>query len=974
MRQLAHSASTNTYKPRTYSLLTPTMPRNRSSFAASDSTFSYSELDEREDTTGPAYDDPFVSDDELESSDEDTDEENEEQDMDDAASWRVWEPSSDNSETGWRPPDPEREMETTDGADRLRTFQQLPGEAQVRVVVLHQAEGVPIMQAIDEVAAEHRLRLHEQPIQAREARAAAARLMLERVDENLFNHWLRLNILVQALPAEQQETGRRVLRLVSADPRGLKNVYAATSAAVALNNPFIDRSLHAIAVSAHSSNRNSEDLRGLHRYDRSQTLPDPEPVEDPPANICTPNHLLAGEKKLFEASRRMWRALKKHRDIVDQLVDEILTSSSLDDDNPVMKELRQIEPGYSAEEAARQVINRRLGSPAWNDVGTRDLPAMLLGTFFKCVLGTWDRPSWDVLWDVANWEQWHIKSPALAAHKAIKPLLRMAKSLGISVKKSREVLLLDIKDLGPSPASARRERFLHELDEMDTVSHGAGNFDELCRVMRDDILTWPTTVRNRIFTLSMLWKAWESTEMLSGATTVILNPLRMLNSEPTELERPSSLTYLISVRARRRNWLVKNLSRFSLYHHDAVRQFRGLVEGCQNARAKALILEGIPECGYGANLERARDIAKAANLAKPIVDSADMLLAQQLQMEAVSKRIRVLEHQHLEYFRRLYMPTIERILVGRAKEAVDLEILMYQMPIDYHHYCGRADLGPALRKIVDAAEQHEDLEIISELSVAAANEPLEAVLDLIAKHLEDSEGTYLASEEVRLITELLFRFLYLTFEETLITRVDIARCLTRHCWFFGLYRAWMDWQADLCVLVDTLSASLHDSREDWPEHRQGVSADLAAALREPDKDFKAIEILVSREACHLPSSTKVEVFRLFDQLHLLRIATGVYLDLPDRADAYVLPEDFIVGEAGRSWGEDEDALSMVWLHEIVRFDKSVLDGGKASLVDRRAKKFGHNDRLKSWGLEELCERPVDEDCGGGGSAPVVYRY
>ncbi|KAL1617815.1 hypothetical protein SLS54_007594 [Diplodia seriata] len=888
--------------------------------------------------------------------------------------------SDSGSEAGWQPPDPRDETYTEEGAQRLLTFQRLPGEAQVRVIYLHQVEGVPIPQAIDEVATEQRLQLQESPIQARQTHTVALRLMLEQVNENLFNQWLLLTVLIQSLPPQQQETGRRVLRLVSDDPRNFKNVYQAARAAADLNNPYINRVLRDIQDNATSFNRNSEDLQGLNRYDRHQAPLDPEPVDGPPHGMPTADDLINNERQLFRGTSAMRLALKEYQKVYSEFMEAMFMSLTNYSDDPTIRGLLPFvsdwfEDELSDKDAIQKVLDCGSRSPAWDDPETCDAPSMLLGAFFKCTLGTNDRPSFALLYKIADWENWQIGSPGTLANQAMEKLVEMEDNLIQFFNASRLLLVQEIKDLGRSGARAERARLLRELEN----GHDSQQFNNLRREMLSDMRTWPLAVQDRAFVVGMMWEAKESLAKLRRATSCLSQGLEDLGgflSKPVDSMRP---VFHLYNRAMRRNHLVGDLSVFSKYHHQAVREFRALVDqSCRHPRAKTLILAGIPASGYGADLERARDVATAANVQKPILDSADMLLAQQRRIVDVSMRIRMHERSHLKYLRNLHIVDITTILTfsaTRRSQLVAISDLSGRLPAHSleHHY-GRPDFGSVLAPLLDAnASDHQsdvDYGALEALSAAALQKPLEDTLSLLHLHSEaDSVGTVISSSDARLLANLHVRFLYLTHAE-LAPRdsLSAARLLSRHCWHFGLHGAWMAWAASARRLLNTLLDSL-------PQPYGSDVRSLVDAIEQPDRDYVEIEKeLASENSGCVEMALKEEFFELAERLRVLRAATSHYLNREDRVDPAVLPpwEGLAVCDV-KPRGEDREQEAVEWLHGMVSFDRSVLDGGKAVVKSENWKEH-HNDWLRRWGLGHLVLPLVDGDAGFAEFAPVVYRY
>ncbi|KAL1640987.1 hypothetical protein SLS58_006429 [Diplodia intermedia] len=881
--------------------------------------------------------------------------------------------SDHGAQAAWQAPDAEDVMATEEGAARLRRFQQLPGEAQIRVIYLHQVEAVPIPQAIDEVVTEQRLRLAESPIQAREAHTVALRLTLEQVNSNLFNQWLRLNVLIQALPPVQQETGRRVLRLASNDPRSFKAIYQATREAASLNNEFINRALRDMSDNASSFFRNNEDLRGLHRYDRHQAPPDSDPVDGPPDGLPTADNIMDCEQDLQRSSKKMKSALDEYYKFLDEWVaDAFLHLPWCSDDEGILELMQWYKPNwFTNEEVAVEILDSGLLSAAWEDPETCELPAMLLGPFFICALGVHeDRPSYALLNDIAGWEKWRIGSPGAHGLQAAQQLFDMDEEIADYLEELKVVVANDIKDLLPSRREREhRDRLLNALEK----GTSGQNFDCIRRAMDTDISNWPERVRIRTFTVANLWTAKDKLVDLRRITLHTGEAVSSLSDfmpEPAEEMRPAFDFY---VRAMRRNCLVKGLSDFSAYHFAAVRDLRRLVaQSRRHPRAKALMLSALsPPSGHGANLERARDVAVAANVAPSIADSAAMLLAQQQRMGDVAARIDAHQRKHLDFLFRLRVSSIESILSTTATgrdQAADRAALARIVPPSHHPLHPTAAFGPTLRTLPwptdadDRAAAATTFTAIPLLSTSAAQQPLEAILTLIAAHNAGGGGaaTPHASSDVRLLAQLALRHVYLGAFAAPATPLDAARHLSAHCWFAGLHGAWVAWGGEAGAVVGSARAWL--CAEGMVVESAGAAV-MREALGEGDRDYEEVERLLAGREHGLPEGVAMGLFGVVDRLRLLRDATVVYLGRADRVDPDVLPAEFVVRETERASDRlGMHARAMEALHEIVSFDKSVLDGGRAT-VGKGGWKVRHNERMRAWGLAEM---PLEDEEGGDG--------
>ncbi|KAB2572920.1 hypothetical protein DBV05_g8408 [Lasiodiplodia theobromae] len=872
-----------------------------------------------------------------------------------------------NSEGPWRPPTPDRVMGTQEGANHLRTFQHLPGEAQVRAIWLHQNEGMTLEQAIATAAVELRLRLLEYPVQAREAHTAAVRLTLQQVNENLFTEWILLSVLVQTLPPSQQAVGQRILGLLSADPRDIKNIYQARRAAVGLGNDSINRALDRINDNAASFRRNEEDLRGLHQYDRHHPLPEPEPIEGPPEGMVTPEDVLKSEKHFDSSTEAMEFAITGYTRVLNDWLQGLCQEFASEDD-PVLQKLAEFILSWAryvhtpAETRQRQVLNYPFNRAAWDDPFTTDPGSILLGAFFKCALVRRDHPPLYHLNLIANWDDWDIRKPAAAAMLASDNLRNMHKAAKAHLDGSRSALCLELASLRPTATPGLLNGLLGALQ--------AHNCDEthlemLRTVNEDEILTWPLAIQCRLYSVIMLSHAMKRLAFLCNGSRMLAQSLSKLDPFLSETDDLMQDMFKIYGRARRHAFAAWNGAIFRSYHYDAICEFRDMLESCSNQRAKTLMLTKIPESGCGADLQRVRDIAVAASVEKSIRDSAQMLLWQQQDLEQLSEHIRTLEQRHSAYLSRIDIRQAVEILAAEStsysyEPRYIREYVISKIPSSAAHLdcLGRSDFGPALRDAVldaIAEETYGAIDLARAFYTASLQRPLQSTVAMIRDHLQGvaHEGLSFASADVSLVARLLLRGVYYSYVDLPPSGLAQAQGLSRHCWILGLLGAWLEWHIDVVLMTSNVLMALdtHDWKYPgrsamlrWPETR------LAQALTAEDKDWDRVEASLAGEERNVVSlEMKDKFYEHIHKLRLLRDATNKYLGLPDAIDTRVLPEDFQAAATACGARKDE---SFDMLHRMIKFNGSVLDGGSVS-VDATGWEDAHEYQLRQMRLSHL---------------------
>ncbi|KAF9641170.1 hypothetical protein BFW01_g529 [Lasiodiplodia theobromae] len=867
----------------------------------------------------------------------------------------------------WRPPTPDRVMRSADAITQLYTFQQLPAESQVRVIYLHQHQGMTVEEAIATASVELRLRLLEHPVEARIAHTASIRLTLAQINENLFTHWILLNILVGGLPAHQQETGRRILRLVSADPRGLKGLYQARREAAMLSNGPIDRALEDINNNAASFRRHDEELRGLRQYDSDRDLSEPEPIEDPPDRMTRPSDILKNDESFDTATEAMNDALTEYSFILNRWLNGVCLTFA-DEDDPVLQKMWELFAMWNqgkytpSETRKRQLLQYPFNKSTWDDPTTLDPSSILLGPFFKCALVRRGHPRLLHLGLLMDWKDWTMRKPGIMAMNASDDLKHMESAAIEYLSGSRSMLSREIMAMGVAITNGLRTQLLEALKHQDT-----DHLDMLRLANAIEIRSWPVQVQCRMYSIVMLARATDKLQKLKIATMRVWQAIDQLDpfmDQPGKMPQP---WFSIYARAKRQPYPVWNLSAFRSYHQEAVKHLRTMIEACRNQRAKTLMLEALPKSGHGADLERVRNVAVAAHVEKTIIRSAETLWLQQKDMQKVAERIRRLETQHLEWLSKFDMNVTEDILVYQAQgvefhpDEIEAFLAPQLPPSTDLSLLGCPDFGPILRRFLadpDANHAFAPFDITRAFCAAALYKPLQQTVIGMRNHRLEiiEDGVSFAGEDVARVARLLMRAVYLSYIDHAITESDRARCLSRHCWIVGLFGAWFDWHADVVPMMHEAFQALMADDKDYSGGAKvwgRVESRLVEALSEEDKDWSKIQVLLAKERGDIvPASTKGQLYEHFHKLRLLRVATDTFLQIPDVVDCRVLPADFRVAET--SSGGDEFAM----LHRIMKFDKSVLDGGKAT-VDSTGWEEAHDYFLREEGLEYLCRAVRD---------------
>lgn len=856
----------------------------------------------------------------------------------------------------------------------------------MRVLYLRLRAGMSVADAIDSVVSERRLGLNivRRLIQRREEQAAEIRDTLERVNENVFTQWIMLTVLVQGLPAAEQETGRRMLRLVSVDPRDVQCIAKAQNAVVGMGrgHDLMKRTLDTLHGLATSFHRLEENLSGLRRYDRHQPIPEPDPIEGPPDGVHAPGTMVEHEEWLEFHCHSLQKALDKYCTHMDGWMHKIMFEISDRDDDAVLKQLHRLAVGWQTstrntlgEDWHRQVLEAPIDQSCWSDPRTDDASSILLGAFFKCSFVSVGFPGRELFSRLSGWEQMSIPNPTAVAKEACNTLERMHAEAEAHWHELRSVVMSDIEGLRHRLTPASLCRWLDALRERDIYT-----LDVIQSSLPDDNLPWPPKVHKRIFSLLSLHWASMTLRVLKMDTGLIITSLERLTDylwSTKEVPRPVSKLY---GRAMHYSNLLRQRSLFKLYHRRSVQQLRDMIEqSCSNPRARKLMLAAMPASGRGTNLEQVRNIAVAAQLQqKSILYGATDRRLQEAEITRLSSYIKSTEREHLQYLFCLSLSEAEKLLfaydanspVSLGGDTLPDALLNNSFSRPYFH--------PPPPASSSSPPSNDDLarvlvDLAGRLAHTSWRAPLRATIRLLRCAIGDgrpdstrpaSASIAMADVDVQRLTNLVLSGLFHTSAAAMTaTTISLQRerarvLLAQQAWTYGLHGAWLRWQRDAVALSSRLRRALWEAGVGlWVDRgEEGVMVVdkrrlLLRAVMGKERDWGAIECLVATCRPWLkPVGLRRDVYVHARALRVLREATDAVLRLGGEVvDAKMLPLDLKEGE--RPGPRARKALER--LHKLIRFEGLVLEGGRA--VPKTAGWTVEHKRLvHEWRMEELC--------------------
>ncbi|KAB2572942.1 hypothetical protein DBV05_g8407 [Lasiodiplodia theobromae] len=847
---------------------------------------------------------------------------------------------------------------------------------------------MPIPDAINAVVSEQRLGLNivQSLTQTREQQAAAIRLTLERLNEATFTQWIMLNVLVQGLPAAEQATGQPMLRLVSLDPRDIMGISKAQNAVIGMGpgHELLKRTVDTLYDLATSFHRNQENLRGLRQYDRYQHIPEPDPIEGPPDGVLAPGIVFQLEGSFRDRRQGLKRALDAYCTYMDGWMHKIMFEIANRDDDAVLRQLHKLAVGWRAntrnthgEDCHRQVLEAPIDQSCWSDPTTDDASSILLGPFFKCSFVSRGFPDRELFNRLSGWEQMSIPNLGAVTMEACNTLERMHAEAEAHWYEPRSVVMSDIEKLRHRLTPDSRLRWLDALRERDIHT-----LNVIQRSLPDDDLPWPPNVHKRIFSLvSLHWASMSLRDLKMDTEMVKTTHERFTDYylwTTKEVPRPISKFY---GRAMHHSNLLRQRSLFKLYHRRAVQQFRDMIEqSCSNNRARKLMLAAMPASGRGTKLEQVRNIAVAAQLQqKSILDGATDLRLHEAEIVRLTSYIRSTEREHLNYLNSLSLKKAEELLtaydanspVSLGGETLPDTLLNNSFSRPYFH--PPPSTAAAGSSSSSSPSPSDVVDLAGRLSHTSWRAPLRATIRLLRCAIGDSRpdngrppcaSIAMANADVKRLTTLVLSGLFHTSAAAITTTTislhrDRARALlARHAWTHGLHGAWLRWQRDAVALANRLRRALWeagatvwgDKRDVLDVHRRRTSTRLLSLLMGKQPDWGKIECLVATCDLKLKGVLRRDVYVHARALRILREATGAVMRLSEEAvDAKMLPPDLREGER-------PSPLAMkvlARLHQLIRFEGQVLEGGKA--VPRTAGWKGEHDRLvHEWRMAELC--------------------
>ncbi|GME55322.1 uncharacterized protein LTHEOB_6461 [Neofusicoccum parvum] len=662
-----------------------------------------------------------------------------------------------------------------DNNRRLRAFRSLAQEGQTHVIELHLRDGLTVIEAIEAVLTLTRRNLMQQPVSAREQHTAAVHLTLVQATNSIFQQWITLGILIQALPPRIHETGQDILRRVSDNPRDIRTLFAARrDAADRLGISFITGLLDDMSRSAFHFEDADNEFRSLRHYNRRQT-PDLDPVGPMPLQIMSPERVLRGEKYLRSGLEGLRFFLRGFKSVMKTwLMDLVLRNEG----NAIFRAVadgqqKLLDPDFFDVDEEFRIIEGNLASPDWENISTEDPISVMCGAFRACCFGLSGRPKYSDFSRLLDWDQWIVPNPA----KLVEKLFHAVDTMCTSVDAFKLVLVRILqRDLGRLCNSHPAHDIFQAIQRHDWRC--------VFSLLRErDLSDLPPIVEARLFTYSQMEEAETYLLNLCEELTLLLPKFMGLKQLPHfDDATVKHVVFPVMARGMRRSKLIFLLSQFYPHHVARIDELRELVRSCRNPQASQMMLAALPPSGPGLDLQRVRDVAVAANVEPGIIQSAEDINYQQRDMTDLITFISTVEHAHLHQLTSLPPTTLRAILQGHLPPSAPPP--------------GPTNIGAALRLLPPRVRSPAWGAAVRDLSTAALSAATTTALDLL-----DASSTPDADADAEAIARLVLRAWYLSHDGALDTNRDAARHLSRLCWTAGVVEASARWHRELQTLL-----------------------------------------------------------------------------------------------------------------------------------------------------------------------------
>lgn len=307
----------------------------------------------------------------------------------------------------WVPPRPEWEYEQWENVERLRGFQQMPADQQRRVLQLNLHENYTTAQAIDTVKTEAKYNLLEAPLAARVEQTATIRFLYDEAATKMFGQWNVLELFVREAPEDQKHAAERIFRLVSLDPFDRQFMMAACRlAGKIMNNKFLDKLLHEMQRQAFIFKGHDAELRALRQYD--------SPPVNPP-KVALADDVLARLRELLKLEPHTRRAIAEvgrflwlYKVSMRAWLVGILEFNSSD---PAVESIADMHPEletsdtYNVVDCFSDIIDMLGEKKLKNYDADEPFRIMCIG-FYHCCLGISGRASYEQIERVMNRHEW----------------------------------------------------------------------------------------------------------------------------------------------------------------------------------------------------------------------------------------------------------------------------------------------------------------------------------------------------------------------------------------------------------------------------------------------------------------------------------------------------------------------------------------------------------------------------------------
>lgn len=563
----------------------------------------------------------------------------------------------------WVPPRPEREYRQWENVERLQGFQQMPPEQQRRILQLNLHENYTTAQAIDTVRTEAKYNLLEAPLAARVEQTATIRFLYDEAATKMFGQWMVLEFFVRDAPEDQKDAAERIFRLVSLDPFDRQFMMSACRLAGELmNNKFLDKLLHEMQRQAFIFKGHDAELRALRQYDRPPVNPPRVELADDVLDRL--RELLKLEPHIQRAINQVRRFLWLYKANMRRWLVTILERNSSD---PAVESIADMHPDLETSDTYNVVdcfsdIMHKLGEKRLQNYDADEPFRIMCIGFYHCCLGISGRATYEQIERVMNRHEWPEDTTRFLA-KAVSDGVSDVYYSKSSKYESRigKYLAQDLEEYLKSEEQLESKEQLEGEEHLESEEHRDAVVEFLKTLDGDggaaaelalsgDWSFLPADVQARMFSCGMATKAGEALGGLSDALNELSTHLSTANflfpSHHLPSQTPRISGRYAAMGTHRQKWIALRAKAYRRVVNQ-MNDTADIIEASRYEKPRQEMLKQLAKATVPSDMQRLRDIAFAGNAELSIKESVELLIDSSILLDDVHYFVADMEREHL---------------------------------------------------------------------------------------------------------------------------------------------------------------------------------------------------------------------------------------------------------------------------------------------------------------------------------------